>query len=104
MVVRLLFAVAEETLMRRIVGTIVMSAFLMSPAFLMADDHDKRYYDKEHKDYHHWDAREDKAYHVYWEQNHHPYRDWGKINDHDRADYWRWRHEHSDSVLQINIP
>jgi len=27
------------------------------PVALIADDHDhdKRYYDKEHKDYHHWD-------------------------------------------------
>lgn len=60
------------------------------------DDHDQRYYDREHRDYHHWDAAEDRAYHRYWEERHHAYIDWDRANARERQAYWNWRHEHPD--------
>jgi hypothetical protein len=55
-------------------------------------------YDPAYRDYHHWDAREDLAYHNYWMENHgrEPYRDYGKLNENEQKDYWNWRHSHPD--------
>ena len=63
---------------RRYVGSFLLGAALIAPAGLRAgvyqqddrhqDDrrrenkHDKRYYDRDHKDYHDWDDREESAY------------------------------------------
>lgn len=58
---------------------------------------DKRYYDKEHKDYHQWNESEEKTYHQYWEEQKHPYVDWNHAKAEQRAAYWKWRHEHPDT-------
>jgi hypothetical protein len=36
-------------------------------------------------------------------QQHHGYPDWDRANERQRNDYWKWRHNHSDSILKINI-
>ena len=53
-------------------------------------------YDSDHRDYHRWDAGEDRAYHAYWQENHgrEPYRDFKKLNADQQKDYWNWRHSH----------
>ena len=82
----------------------------MAPATLRADDDQKAhqkaarsYHDKNHNDDHEWNNHEDQAYRVYAKQNHRKYRDFSKLKDNDQQSYWDWRHEHSDTVLKIDI-
>ena len=53
-------------------------------------------YDPGYRDYHRWNAGEDRAYHTYWMENHgrEPYRDFKKLNADQQNDYWKWRHGH----------
>lgn len=97
--------------MKRTLTTLSIAAALLAPLGLMAQDHDdhrdrdhdRRYYDTRHKDYHQWNGNEDRAYHMYWEQNHHAYIDWDHASARQRQGYWDWRHNHSDALLQINV-
>jgi hypothetical protein len=91
---------------QRCLTSLFLGAALIVPigaqAFNPLDDHDhdkkaRRYYDREHKDYHNWDAREDAAYrHWLTEERHERYRNYARINRERQAEYWRWRHEHPD--------
>jgi len=91
--------------MKRLLITLSLSTALMIPFYSYAapQDHDNRYYDKHHKDYHQWDDREDKAWHMYWEQRHRTYVDWSRASESQRQAYWDWRHRHSDVDLHIDI-
>jgi hypothetical protein len=53
-------------------------------------------YDRDHKDYHVWDDREDKAYRAYLVERHREYVPYAKIKREDQRGYWNWRHEHPD--------
>ena len=58
----------------------------------------KRYYDREHKDYHNWDANEDSAYRRWMtEERHEQYRDFGRLKRDQQTAYWSWRHQHPDN-------
>jgi len=87
--------------MHRYLSACLLSACLLLPVALIAEDHhdNKRYYDKEHHDYHRWDDREDKAYRVYLGDQHRDYSEFGRETQDRRREYFRWRHEHPDSVL-----
>lgn len=75
-------------------------AMLLAPVAIRADDHhEKRYYDKEHRDYHAWNDHEDRAYRIYLGEQHREYRDFASIRAEQRRDYFRWRHEHPDNVI-----
>ena len=93
--------------MKKILTALSLSMALVTPVCLQAQDHDRdhdqRYYDKRHKDYHQWNANEDRAYHMYWEQRHHGYVDWDHASAAQRQSYWDWRHNHSDALLRIDI-
>ena len=83
---------------------LVLSGLLLGSAFLVpvatADDHhDKRYYDREGRDYHVYNNQEDRAYRAYLEEQHHKYREFHKANRNDQQQYFRWRHDHPDHVL-----
>jgi len=82
----------------KIAASLTLLASLAMPLATFAQDHhydhDRRYYDREHKDYHHWDAREDAAYRHWAEENHRHYVDFNRLNARDQQRYWAWRHEH----------
>lgn len=65
-------------------------------------DHDRddrahhRYYDEEHRDYHEWNAGEQRYWREYWSGEHRPYVDWDRASDAQRRAYWHWRHEHKE--------
>jgi hypothetical protein len=83
-----------------ILSGFLLGAALLAPVAVNADDHhDKRYYDRDHKDYHQWNNQEDRAYRVYLGEQHRDYRDFSKANRNDQSQYFRWRHEHPDSML-----
>lgn len=68
------------------------------------DDHDRddqnrhvkvrRYYDRDHRDYHDWDDRENRAYRYYLQERNRTYHDFAKMRRREQQEYWRWRHEH----------
>jgi hypothetical protein len=87
---------------------LILAGFLAGAAFLTLpataeDQHDKRYYDKDGKDYHVYNNQEDRAYRVYLEQQHREYRPFVKAKPTEQQQYFKWRHEHSDSVLKIEV-
>ena len=90
--------------MRRflILSAFVLSATLIGPAVARAEDnnhHEKRYYDRDHHDYHTWNNGEDHAYRSYLQEQHRDYRDFHKMNRGQQQQYFKWRHEHPDGAL-----
>ena len=57
---------------------------------------DDRIYDREHKDYHKWDDRENQAWARFLAENHRKDHEFAKANRKEQAEYWNWRHEHPD--------
>jgi hypothetical protein len=56
----------------------------------------KRVYDKDHKDYHNWDDKEDKAWGQWLTENHKEPHEFSKANSKEHSQYWNWRHAHPD--------
>jgi hypothetical protein len=86
--------------------TALMGAALIIPATLapvQLPAADQKYHDKGHNDEHQWNSHEDKAYRAWAKENHRKYVNFQKLKDEDRENYWRWRHEHSDALLKIDI-
>jgi hypothetical protein len=61
----------------------------------------QRYYDRDHRDWHNWDVHEDRAYRAWGAEVNHPYVEWNRLPPRDQRNYWRWRHRHTDVVLNI---
>lgn len=89
------------------VASMFLSAALMMPIGAMSfpapqDDHEKheqeeherKVYDNEHRDYHNWDQREDAAYRHWLEERHEAYVDFNHLKHKKQQEYWKWRHEH----------
>jgi Ni/Co efflux regulator RcnB len=95
----------------RFLASLVLLGVLAVPIALQAQDRDdqnrdnhdrdrkERVYDREHKDYHNWDANEDRRYRSWWEENHHgqAFRDYKGLDRRDQQSYWNWRHAHQDN-------
>ena len=87
-----------------LLGAALLTPMALAPTALLAEDHKVRtYHDKQHNEDHQWNSQEDRAYRVYAKENHHKYRDFSKLHENDRQAYWGWRHDHSDSLLKIDI-
>jgi hypothetical protein len=87
-----------------ILSGFVLGAALISPLAMKAEEHhDKRYYDREGRDYHVYNNQEDRAYRVYLGEQHRAYHPFVKENRNQQQQYFKWRHEHSDSLLKIEI-
>ena len=84
---------------------LILSGFLFGAAFLAPvamtadDDHERRYYDREGRDYHAYNNQEDRAYRAYLREQHRDYREFRKVKRDQQRQYFRWRHEHPDHVL-----
>jgi hypothetical protein len=86
--------------MKNYLSALLLGTALLTPLVMKAEEHhERRYYDREHKDYHEWNEREDRAYRKYLEERRMEYRDWDRRREAEQREYWRWRHEHPDSVL-----
>jgi hypothetical protein len=55
-----------------------------------------RYYDRNHRDYHEWNDREDRSYRVYLGEHHRDYREFHRNSRREQSNYWNWRHSHPD--------
>jgi len=99
--------------MHRLLNRALLAAALavpiaVAPMALRADDHDRDhhervYHDRDHNDDHHWDDHENRAYRMYVKEQHRRYENFERLREEDQAAYWRWRHEHSDAILKIDI-
>ena len=75
---------------------------LATTAAVQDRDHDRddrdhhRYYDPEYKDYHEWNADEQRFWREYWTSERRPYIDWDRASEDQRRAYWHWRHEHRE--------
>src|SRR5580700_5765023 len=58
-------------------------------------ENNKRYYDRGHKDYHNWDANEDRSYQRY-QTEHHQKRPFVQLSTRQQTVYWNWRHNIED--------
>jgi hypothetical protein len=87
---------------KALLGAALLAPIAMAPAALQADDR-RRYHDSNHNDDHQWNNHEDRAYRMWVKENHRKYRSFDRVREEDRQNYWRWRHDHSDTVLRINI-
>jgi len=59
-----------------------------------ATAHERRVYDRDHKDYHNWTKDEDHTYREYLTQQHRKYRAFSRLSAKQQREYWRWRHDH----------
>jgi hypothetical protein len=84
--------------MNRYAITLLLAAGLGSPLMVRADDHDaKRYYDKQHKDYHQWNENEERHFSVYLGEKHVTVHTWDRATPREQQEYWNWRHVHPDN-------
>ena len=83
----------------RILSGLLLGAALLVPVAVSADDHDRRYYDRDGHDYHQWNNHEDRAYRVYLGEQHQEYREFRRVKPVHQREYFKWRHEHPDTVL-----
>ena len=83
-------------------GSLFLVAALAAPVTIMAvpapqDDREhKRVYDRDHKDYHHWDDNENRAWGQFLTENHRESHEYAKSNKKEQSKYWNWRHSHPD--------
>ncbi len=83
-----------------ILSGLLLGAALIVPMTVNAEEHhERRYYDREHRDYHQWNGQEDRAYRVYLGEQHRNYRGFHRVRRSEQAHYFHWRHEHPDSML-----
>ena len=92
----------------RFLGSLILTTTLAVPVALVCtavaqenqehkDANDsRRYYDTDHKDYHSWDADEQRAFQRY-QLEHHERRAFAELTSHEQEAYWNWRHDHPDA-------
>ena len=83
-----------------VVSLVFAGAAMFAPLAVNADDHhekhERRYYDRDGRDYHTWNDHEDRAYRSYLVERHRNYIVYGKQHRGEQRHYWKWRHEHPD--------
>ena len=85
----------------RYIGAIFLATALTAPIAVIAAPAPQaavqvRVYDAEHKDYHNWDANEDRSYQRY-RTEHHEKRDFVQLSTRQQTVYWNWRHNNPDN-------
>ena len=87
----------------RYIASLFLTAALAAPWAIMAYPVPQdasvqvRVYDKDHKDYHNWDDRENNAWGVYLSENHRDPHDYKRASKKEQDNYWAWRHFHPDN-------
>jgi hypothetical protein len=88
------------TTIKKMIGTALLAAAVIAPTAIVANATPQevrvRVYDRDHRDYHNWDDREDHAYRRYLGERHRTYREYNRQRAREQRNYWRWRHEHRD--------
>lgn len=74
-------------------ATLVLAAGIAGTALLSGCAARQPVYETSRPD-HHWDDREDAAYHRYVADQHLEYRDYKTLSADDQRRYWEWRDHH----------
>jgi hypothetical protein len=86
----------------RYITSLLLASILAVPVSIMAAPTPQsasiqvRVYDKNHKDYHNWDDRENHAWAAYLSDNHRKSHEFSKAKKKEQSQYWTWRHSHPD--------
>lgn len=84
----------------RLISSLIVTAVLATPVAILAAPAPQsvqlRVFDRDHKDYHNWNDREDQAYRGYLTDQHQKYRVYNKQNRKTQTQYWNWRHSNPD--------
>jgi|SRR5438034_7126065 len=90
-------------IMKRYLTVLFVSAALAGSVSVRAEEHehrrnkqDKRYYDRDARDYHVWNQNENRAYREYAKESQKRDREFAKMNRKERQEYFKWRHNHPD--------
>ena len=81
-------------------SSVFLTAALIAPMAIKANAAPQgvsvRVYDRDHKDYHNWDDREDRSYQLF--RGDHPKYNvvFTKTKHNQQREYWTWRHAHPD--------
>jgi hypothetical protein len=80
-----------------VMAALAGSAVLPATASAQERDHqrnERRFYDRNHRDYHRWNGDEDRLYREYLESHHRRYRAFSRLSTSQQRAYWQWRHDH----------
>ena len=81
----------------RYLASLFLTAALGAPAVLATPAaQEDRIYDRDHKDYHHWDDHESQAWGRFLAEKHRKDHEFAKANRKEQSEYWNWRHSHPD--------
>jgi hypothetical protein len=84
------------------IGSLFLAAALAAPVAMLAAPAPNdagvqvRVYDRDHRDYHNWDDRENHAWGVFLTDNHRHAHEYARAHRRERSEYWNWRHAHPD--------
>lgn len=91
---------------QKYVASFFLSAALMAPVGALAvprpqdeherheqEEHARRQYDPEYRDYHNWDSREDQTYRQWLAGRNREYMDYDRLDTREQREYWKWRHK-----------
>ncbi len=96
----------------RYLGSLLLGAALVAPLAVTAisspedrkedkreeKERERRYYDRDHKDYHTWNDREDGSFRRWMdERRDQSHRGFAQLKHKEQSEYWKWRHEHPDN-------
>ena len=86
-------------MIRRTVGALTLAAAIggsvLFPTPALAESGVViRFYDRDHRDYHHWNRVEDRRYRAYLAERHERYLAFRRASRQRQIAYWRWRHDH----------
>ena len=86
----------------RYMSSLFLAAALATPVAITAAPEPQsasvqlRVYDRDHKDYHNWDDKENRAYVQYRSENAEAH-EYSKASKKQQSQYWNWRHSHPDN-------
>jgi len=86
----------------RYISSLLLAAAIVAPVAVMAAPSPQdakiqiRFFDRNHKDYHNWDDREDRAWGSYETDHHRKSMEFSKASKGEQQNYWNWRHSHPD--------
>ena len=86
----------------RFISSFCLAAALAAPLVIVAAPKPQasvqfRVYDRDHKDYHNWNDRENNAWGAYLSENHRDQHEYKRANRKEQNNYWAWRHSHPDN-------
>jgi Flp pilus assembly protein TadB len=92
--------------MNRHLGVLFLSAALLAPAAMIAQEREhraeeqnrNRYYDAQRHEYHEWTEAEQRAWRRYLEERHQRYHEWTRASKREQQAFWNWRHEHPEEA------